>query len=225
MNMTADNSGESFGAKPLSDDEPSHAWDLERLGKYARKEHDAIVRGETTLSPHYWRLGQALQLARKQLGRGQWGRYLAELGVHKVRAAKARAIYRTFSTPEAVAGMAVEEAYEQRKRNQPSARRRGRRRQLMDGQAPAENTDELQAFLMDVCARAEQLVDSAAFVEPSRRAALFPLVHSAVEKLNHLGRMLGAGDDPRAGLMGVQAGGDVNMEVHDDKKKPQITAA
>ena len=188
--MAREDEQESFGAKPSSDQEPSHSWDLGRLGQYARTQHEAILQGERTLAPRYWRLSQALHLARKQIKRGDWGRYLEELGVHKVRAAKARAIFRTFSTPQAVEGLSVEEAYEQRERRQACAQQKALLHKAWGDQSD-EGTLKLASFLLKVCDRAEELVDVAAHITEDRRTELLPMLRWAIEKLEHLGQELG----------------------------------
>ena len=69
--MSKDDNGEKcFGAKHFSPDEPNDTWGLEQLGEHARQHHEVIVRGEQALAPAYWQLGCALQIARRQLGRG-----------------------------------------------------------------------------------------------------------------------------------------------------------
>lgn len=94
---------------------PGHDWELNRLSDYARRQFAEIRRREGTLAPYYWRLGNALSLARKNFAHGQWEAYLAELEIDKSRASKAMAIYGTFATAEAVAKLTVDEAYEARR--------------------------------------------------------------------------------------------------------------
>jgi len=70
--MSNDDNGEKcFGAKHFSSDEPNDTWSIEQLGERARQQHEVIVRGERDLAPAYWELGRALQIARRQLRRGQ----------------------------------------------------------------------------------------------------------------------------------------------------------
>jgi hypothetical protein len=64
-----------------------------------------------------------LEITRRQIGRGAWGRQLEEWGINKARAFRARSIFRTFPTPEALAGLTVEEAFAQRHRRQVHAHR------------------------------------------------------------------------------------------------------
>ena len=77
-----------FGPKHFSDAHHEGTRGLEDLGEQARRAHDKIVNGEQTLAPVYWELGRILKLARKQLGRGQWGRFLASFGINRVRACR-----------------------------------------------------------------------------------------------------------------------------------------
>ena len=112
-----------------------------------------------------------------------------------MRAAKARAIFRTFHTPEAVAGMAVEEAYDHRERKPRRATRESRRRKRSDHAAGGDRTARLAAFLEEVSVRAEELVDVAAFAEQEHRQKLFPVLRRAIDRLKYLGQLLGADDE------------------------------
>jgi hypothetical protein len=98
----------------------SHATPLTRLTELAGEVHAALVAFEKSATPHYWRLGQILMLARKQVSRGDWADFLATLGIEKTRASKARAIFRAFYTAEETTGLSVGEAYDRRERR-PSA--------------------------------------------------------------------------------------------------------
>lgn len=204
---------ECFARETLPDDGPSHVWTLIELEQYARAQYEAIIRGETTLAPTYHRLGRSLELIRRKRGRGAWGKYLGSLGIHRVRACKARAIARHFATPDAVAEMAVEEAYEASKSKHPRVFHTRRDRANADHTDSKENqgnqnaaepareheANEIEAFLADVRARADTLIDAAAFAEHKSRSALFPLYRAAMERLQCLGRMLGAEDELRNG--------------------------
>jgi hypothetical protein len=192
--MNNDTTSEGFAPKPFAEGEPDHSWGLDQLGDYARQQHDAIVQGETSLAGTYWRLGQVLELARKQLARGHWSRFLTSLGVHKVRASKARAIYRSFATPEALAGVAVEEAYDQRQRRQIDRWRKPRREDSRSESAEPNRQDTLATFLAEICVRADQFVDMATFAEQEETAKLVPVLRDAIERLQQLGRLLGVAD-------------------------------
>jgi hypothetical protein len=99
-------------------DEPNNEWLPGQLATYAKEQYRQIIEGEKHLSRPYWRLGNALILAKKSFTHGQWIQYLEEQGIDPTRASKARAIYRTFDNEEAVASLTVDEAYSQRKRQQ-----------------------------------------------------------------------------------------------------------
>jgi hypothetical protein len=216
---TEDNNNVS-GAKPLSADEPSESWELDRLAEYAKTQHDAIVKGEQTLAPLYWKLGEALHWARKHVPRGHWGRFLDKAGIHKVRASKSRAIYKTFPGPEAVANMAVEEAYGMRERRTRTATHRTQTRKPTED-VPQEETVQLEVFLLEVCDRADGLIDVAAFATQNRRAELCPVLRLAIEKLTFLGRLLGADDEQRAEPTSEAETHVTNKEVsHDTETKP-----
>lgn len=195
---------ESFGPKLFLPEEPDHTWDLERLGVFARAKQEAILQGERSLTPLYWSLGMTLEIARKQIGRGAWGRQLEEWGISKAMACRARAIFRTFSSPEDLAELTVEEAFSQRQRRQFHAHRAQRNDDAADQSAgEAEDqpghehgADELGAYFSEVRARADRLIDSAAFLDQEQRRGLFPAYRTAIERLQFLGRMLGAEDEP-----------------------------
>ena len=87
----------------LPGNEPNNEWLPEQLGTYAQTQYQQIVDGETHLTRPYWRLGHALEIAKKSFGHGQWEQYLKSLGIDPTRASKARAIYRTFANEDDVA--------------------------------------------------------------------------------------------------------------------------
>jgi hypothetical protein len=198
---------ESFGPKLFSSEEPDHTWDLERLGAFARAKQEAILRGERSVPPLYWSLGMTLEIARKQIGRGAWGRQLEEWGFSKAMACRARAIFWTFSSPEALAELTVEQAFSQRQRRQVHARRAKRNDgagdqpagEIEDQPGREDGADGLANFLCEIRARADQLIDAAGFMEREKRTALFPAYRAALERLQFLGRVLGAEDEQHAG--------------------------
>jgi hypothetical protein len=202
--MSKDDEGEKcFGAKHFSPDEPDDTWGLEQLGEHARQQHEIIVKGERALAPTYWQLGCALQIAKRQLGRSHWGKFLAAHGINRVRACRARAIFRSHPTPEAVAELTVQEAYEARATRQVHCRAKNKstvQDDQSDPRLPRERTEAgLQAYLVNVQQGADEFVDVAAFLERDRRAALFQAYRAALERLQFLGRVLGAEDGPRIG--------------------------
>jgi hypothetical protein len=187
----------SSATKLFCGEEPDRSWPLERLGQRARELHQGILVSEQATAPAYWELGRVLELARKQLGRGVWGRQLAAWGINKVRASRARAIFRRFSTPGALSGRGVEEAYAERYRRQVHARRRTCDQEA-DEQPPkhhvGDDADQLATFLEDVRSKADRLIDVAGFMEHDRRTALFSSYQAALERFRFLGRILGVED-------------------------------
>ncbi len=91
---------------------PNGEWDTDDLGRCAEFHHQFIHTAETLLTPSYWCLGRALELLRAKLTVRQFGLFLQEHGIHKVRASKARAIARFYATPEELAGISVHDAYQ-----------------------------------------------------------------------------------------------------------------
>ncbi len=105
----------SCSVQPLTE-LPSRSWGLERLTEFACEQHAQLVAGERQTAPVYWRLGMALYLIRENFTHGQWTTYLESHEIEKTRAARARAIFRTFSSENGVQGLTVQEAYDQRAR-------------------------------------------------------------------------------------------------------------
>lgn len=105
----------SCDPQPFDHQLPAHNWTLDQLGEYAQHEYQSILAGERTLAPAYWRLGNGLTLARKQLGRGHWGPYLKSLGIDTTRSSKACTIFRRFPSPDSLLDLTVDEAYEARR--------------------------------------------------------------------------------------------------------------
>lgn len=190
---------ECFGPKHLQPDEPDDTWDIDRLGEHAREQHNHIVQGEQSLAPHYWKLGRALKIAKRQIRRGQWLSFLTAFDVNRTRACRALAIFRSFPTAESVAGLSVEQAYECRAKRQSHRRRKeGEPRPQHEEASPWPACDKtekgLTTFLTQVRQGAEEFVDVAAFLEKDRRSALFSLHQAAMERLQYLGRLLGVDD-------------------------------
>lgn len=187
-------------------DEPSNAWDLMKLEQYAQTQHEAIVQGERTLAPAYHRLGRALEMLRRKRGRGSWYKYLESLGIHPVRACKARAIARHFSSAQAVAEMPVEEAYLASKKQRSKVSRRsqdGEERGNSQEESQSQDTarsseaievDEVEAFLANIGSRADTLIDTVAFMDQAKRKTLFSAYQDALKRLQSLGRLLGFDD-------------------------------
>ena len=172
----------SFAPKLFPDGEPTNEWGVDELGAYARLQERHIVEGEKSLTAAYWKLGRALDLVLKILPRGHRGRYLEELGVHKTRAARARAISRTFAEEKEVFGLSVEEAYDQRQRRQSKS-------QPTDSPASTQRDKEVAAlrkFAGTVARQAESVIDMAGFVNADDATELLPSFQDALRRLEKL---------------------------------------
>lgn len=189
-------SDESFGAKPAGDELPDHSWGLDRLGDYLRAEHDAIVQFERQSAAHYWRLGQALSLAYKYLGRSMRARFLAELGIHKVRACKARAIYRQFPSLAALGDRTIEDAYAEGRRERPTEESSQKKRRLPEVNASGEfDADELERFLLDVVEQVDALARATKNIGHDQRRRWRVSVRQTIDRLMRLERLLNASDE------------------------------
>lgn len=183
--------------QPLPDCGPNNEWLPEQLGTYAQAQYQQIVDGETHLTRPYWRLGHALQIAKKSFGHGQWERYLQSLGIDPTRASKARAIYRTFPSEDDVAHLTVEAAYAQRRRRQPA-----------EPLKTSEETDakkkaqRLRMSVSRIANRAGTVVHDAAFATPEEASILIPAVRKAIRELETLLRYL---EQQAAGAAGSEA--------------------
>jgi hypothetical protein len=178
----------SCGPQPFAD-EPSHGWDLDRLGKFLQEQHLAIVEGEKQLAPVYWRMGQASNLARKHFSRGQWGRYLESLNIHKTRAARAQAIFRTFSADSELGGLSVEEAYESRtRRHRPQC---DNKRRMGKGKRRAgDKPFSLRAVLQRLSQNAESLAKQPIVTDPAVIRRLLPCLDEVIGCLEELRQQL-----------------------------------
>lgn len=174
---------------------PSSNWPLSDLTVYAQAEHQAIQRGEESLTASYWRLGHALTFARRQFARGQWRQYLEELKIEKTRSSKAMAIYRTFPEVKDLAGKSVAVAYKERLRRKNSSGRGGDSNRRSNTDCPREETsdgdqDTLRSFLDNLQRDSNHWVHEAAFVEPGEATDLLPMLEVAVTSLQEVRRFL-----------------------------------
>ena len=186
----------SCGPQHLVSGEPSSEWAVDELGRYAQMQHQQIADGEKLLTASYWRLGHALELAKMSFNHGQWTKYLDELKIDPTRASKARAIYRTFGEEEEVAGLTVEEAYDQRERQQakkPEENDEG-------DDHPQADVKRLRRFVTTVSKGAEEVIHDATFAEPEDAEVLIPAIRKAIGQLqDFLGRLEEqAADGPEA---------------------------
>ena len=155
---------------------PGNDWDVDRLSAFARREHQAIVAGESTLAGAYWRLGNALTKVRKQMGHGHWLPYLASLGIEKTRSSKACAVYRTFPSLEDLSGMTVAEAYAARPRS-------SRTRNIEQPDPAGAPADEAVLKIAEHATQLETIVKAAAHGE---LLDLLGKVRGAIDRLRRL---------------------------------------
>lgn len=155
---------------------PDPGWGVEDLGRYARAQEQAIASGDRALTTCYWRLGRALELARKQFAHRQWGRFLADLGIDKSRASKARAIHGTFESETQVAELTVQEAY----------RRRPHKPRASAKRAAASPADNLMAFLLGICKQTDFYAEEAVDAGPERAVQVITTIEESIAELEKL---------------------------------------
>lgn len=166
----------------LLDEQPNKAWDVERLGEFARARHQEIDADEQSLARTYWQLGLSLNLARRQFSHGQWAKFLDELGIDKTRASKARAIHRSFDTENSVEGLSVQEAYRKRKRKSRKSGPKKKRRKSTN----KHERVSIAEWLHDVCQQVDIFLDEVASADSDDAANALPAIDAAVEELNRL---------------------------------------
>lgn len=172
--MSIDEDLKSFDPAIFTDP-PDAQWGVADLGRYARAQDEAIAAGEKALSPIYWRLGLALNLARKQFAHGQWTRYLREHEIDKTRAARARAIHGTFETEQQVAELSVEAAYRRRKKKP-----RTTTATKPDVSQPPPGVIE---FLLSVCQQADRFAEQAEYLPMEQAAAIVMTIEETIAEL------------------------------------------
>lgn len=157
---------------------PNERWGVEDLGRYARVQDEVIAAGEHALCPVYWRLGLALSLARRQFVHGQWTRFLRQHEIDKTRAARARAIYRTFEAEEQVAQLSVEEAYRRRKRKPrtPKATK-------VD---VTPTTPDVMTLLLSVCREADRFTEQMVGLSADQTATIITTIEETIAELEKL---------------------------------------
>jgi hypothetical protein len=170
----------SCGPQLLYDGEPSNEWALEELNIYAQIQYRQILDGEKLLAPAYWRLGNALVLAKKAFRHGKWQQHLKDLGIDKTRASKARAIYRTFAKENDVVGLTVEEAYARRTFKQSPEGNDGARADSK------KDVRRLRASVGSIAKRTEDAIHDAAFAAPEEALILIPPIRKAIGQLQDL---------------------------------------
>jgi hypothetical protein len=161
--------------------EPNNQWLPEQLGTYAQTQYQQILDGETHLTRPYWRLGHALEIAKKSFGHGQWEHYLQSLGIDPTRASKARAIYRTFAREDDVAHLTVEAAYAQRCKRQPTTPPA-----KSEVAGSKKSVRGLRTSISKIADRAGTVVHGAAFATAAEATILIPAVRKAIRDLETL---------------------------------------
>jgi hypothetical protein len=168
----------------LLDEVPTEAWGVEKLGAFAQARHHEIEADEQSLARVYWRLGLALNLARRQFSHGQWTKFLDALGIDKTRASKARAIQRSFEAECSLEGLSVQEAYRSRKRKvrKPSAKKERRKK--------SKQKTGMVDWLFDICNKVDLYCAEADFADSEEASSLLSVIENAVAELTRLRRRL-----------------------------------
>ena len=162
----------------LFDGEPQETWGVDELGVYAEAQHRTIEEGEHSLAANYWYLGRSLSLARPHFSRRKWGKFLEDLKIEKTRAARARAIERTFPNAQALDGMSVQEAYRRRKRKlrkRSTSKRRAKQPEC-----------GLVEFMLEICEKVDFFMDEVRDSASKDAEEVLPAIDSAVRELNRL---------------------------------------
>lgn len=171
------------GPQPFPGAKLSHATPLEQLGVLAQEVHAELIAGERAATPGYWRLGQILSLAKKQVERGRWADYLASLKIEKTRASKSRAIFRTYSSPKQLEGLSVSEAYEQRVR---TARKEKTTPDVLRRSDPVPFKAALPRWIYTLIDDAQRLRDEVEFLTETEVTTVLKTVGGAEQLLREL---------------------------------------
>lgn len=149
---------------------PDKTWQPDKLKDYAKEQYRVIFGAETFVTPYYWRLGRAIELAYDtlKLTRTHRKQLLRDWDIDKVRASKARAIAQAYSSPEELATIPVHEAYAQivAKRREEKKQKQIEQGQVATSQDQSPEKEEAQSvtsILVDVTGRLDRLFDDIAF--------------------------------------------------------------
>lgn len=209
MTKNANESG--CGPQPFGE-QPSHATPLDRLTDLAAEAHAALMACEKSATPHYWRLGQILMLARKQVPRGDWADYLTTLGIEKTRASKARAIFRAFHTAEETSVLSVADAYDCRARSVSA--KKPRRPMAEDAIGELESpAATLPHWIHRLAEDAARLRDEVQFLSPDECETLGTAIDRALSLLAELQAAVRRGSPSRPNA-------DWSRVVADDNESP-----
>lgn len=161
---------------------PTAEWLPEQLAAFVQAQHRVILNAERALAVEYWRLGKALAVLRTSFAHGQWEQFLKDAKVEKSKACRARAIAKAFTKEEELAGLTLQQAYEQcRKPRQPAQPK---------AECGKEDEGRFTQFLDHVRKVAEPFIDRAAFAEPGEAARLLPEVEQVLSKFEKIRSLL-----------------------------------
>ncbi len=172
-------------------DLPAAEWGVEKLREFAIQRHAEIAKAEQSLTQNYWLLGGALHHLHKNFHHGQWEQFLKSVKITTTRAAKAKAIYKSFGTVDLVKHLSVDEAYAQRKIKQPRQQKPAKR--TAKGTSTMVTTPKtFQVSLQDVVEQAETFQPERLQRFPEHTRELLDAVVAAIKKLEALRHRLSA---------------------------------
>jgi hypothetical protein len=169
---------------------PTDAWDTDSLARCAEFHHHFIHTAETLLTLSYWSMGRALELLHAKLTVRQFGQVLQDYGIHKVRASKARAIARFYTTPEELEGVSVQDAYQaaikNRREQEPPQSENPQDGEIALPETTPAVIDKATATLTTINAQLGQLAEDLAADGPGKEEAapqLVPEIDRAIATL------------------------------------------
>jgi hypothetical protein len=169
--------------QPLAGDPPSRDWDRARLAEYAKQQYQQIVAGEKTAASHYWRLGDALIIARRKSQHGEWSAYLTSLGIDKTRSSRACAIRRRFPSVDELIDKTVQEAC-------AAARRTAPPKSQQEDEPDTKVSLSLHTTLAQTELQAAQAIEKITRLPVAAVRELLVAVRSAIDQLRSVERQL-----------------------------------
>jgi len=162
---------------------PTPEWLPEQLMAFAQAQHRVILNAERALAVEHWRLGKGLELLRSTFTYGEWEQFLKTSKIETSKACRARAIARTFTKEEDLAGLTVQQAY--------AARKRRARPKVPPTSVSGQNPPgQFARFLQHVDKLAEPFIDHAGFAEAEEAATLLPEVERVLDKFDTIRKLL-----------------------------------
>lgn len=183
---------EKSSAPKLLAELPCKSWGQDRLQAFAVDTNKRIDEIGRPLAQQYWLLGAVLILLKLELGWGMLGQFLAKNSITKARAARARAIHRTFKSPEDLGDLTVESAYEKRRRKQSTKEIKARRTKPPKQAKPRETSpwNTLPEFLTGVVKQADLCFNEVTSAPPPNARPLIDEITKAIERLTVLQQAL-----------------------------------